>query len=129
MYRLTNSDSVVRVADGAAIPADPRNADRIAFDAWVAAGGEPLPYEAPAAGVPQSVTKRQALQALILAGRDADVDSMLEAMPGVEGKLARAEWRESNSVERNRPLVQQLGAQLGLDAAALDALFTQAAQL
>lgn len=88
----------------------------------------PADYVAPSL-VPQSVTKRQAVQALILAGLDDDVDALLASMPGVPGKLARAEWRESNTVERDRPLVAQLGAQLGLTAQQLDDLFTQAAAL
>jgi hypothetical protein len=45
--------------------------------------------------VPQSVTMRQAAQALILAGLDDDVEAMLAAMPGTEGKMARAEWAKS----------------------------------
>jgi hypothetical protein len=42
-YRLTNTATVVRVADGAHIPADDKNRDRRAFNAWVAAGNTPLP--------------------------------------------------------------------------------------
>lgn len=79
--------------------------------------------------VPQVVTMRQATQALILAGLDDDVEAMLAAMPGTEGKLARAEWAKSQVVERNRPLVIQMGAALGLDAAAIDQLFITAASL
>lgn len=86
----------------------------------------PPPGTAP---VPQSVSKRQAVQALIIHGLHNEVEARLAAIPGIEGDLARAEWRESNWVERDRPLVLQLGAQLGLDAAAMDALFMEAASL
>lgn len=79
--------------------------------------------------VPQVVTMRQATQALILAGLDDDVETMLAALPGVEGKLARAEWAKSQVVERNRPLVQQMGAALGLTGAQIDQLFITAASL
>lgn len=81
------------------------------------------------AKIPLQVTMRQATQALILAGLDDDVETMLGQMPGVEGKLARAEWGKSQVVERNRPLVLQLGAALGLDEAAIDQLFITAATL
>lgn len=84
---------------------------------------------APLTVVPREVTKRQAAQALILNGLDDDVDALLAGMPGIEGKLARAEWRESNVVRRDRPLVQELGVALGLNDAQLDALFIQAAGL
>ena len=48
MYRLTKTDIVIREADGASIPNDPRNRDREAFVEWVAAGNVPAPYVRPA---------------------------------------------------------------------------------
>jgi hypothetical protein len=119
-----------------AFPASDQHPDAQRYNVggwWVdAIGGEPTEAEVAAVlapPVPQSVTKRQAVQALILAGLDDDVEAQLAGIPGVQGKLARAEWRESNTVERNRPLVAQLGAALGLSSAQLDALFIQAAGL
>jgi len=79
--------------------------------------------------VPQSVTMRQARQALILAGKDEAVDAALAAIPGTAGKLARAEWEKSQAVERDRPLVVQMGAALGLSEADLDQLFILAETL
>lgn len=46
-YRLTAGAEVVRIADGAIIPPDPRNADRAAYEAWLAAGGVPEPAAMP----------------------------------------------------------------------------------
>lgn len=83
----------------------------------------------PVTPVPQSVTMRQARQALILAGKDEQVDAALAAISGQAGKLARAEWEKSQTVERNRPLVLQMGAALGMTAADLDALFILAGKL
>ena len=76
-----------------------------------------------------SVPKRKALQALILTNKDELVDQILASMPGVEGKMARAEWEQSGVVERNRPLVLQMGAALGLSSDELDALFALAHSL
>lgn len=53
-YRLTGTASIVREADGAVIPADPRNADYQQYQAWLSAGNVPDPYIAQAV-VPTSV--------------------------------------------------------------------------
>jgi hypothetical protein len=46
-YQLTGSDVVVRTIDGAAIPDDPGNRDRAAYEAWLAVGNVPDPYVTP----------------------------------------------------------------------------------
>ena len=54
-YQLGVSTTIViRTADGASIPADSGNCDFQAYQAWLAAGGVPDPYVAPAAA-PQSI--------------------------------------------------------------------------
>lgn len=55
MYKLTQADSVIRVEDGAVIPADLHNADYAAFLLWVDAGNTPEPADVPPP-VPASVT-------------------------------------------------------------------------
>lgn len=79
--------------------------------------------------IPGEVTMRQARQALILAGLDEAVEAAIDAIPGVPGKLARAEWDKSQTVQRDRALVNQLGAGLGLTPQQIDALFITAATL
>lgn len=49
MYKLTKFSSITRLADGACIPADERNADYGEFLAWVAAGNTPDPVDPPTA--------------------------------------------------------------------------------
>ena len=38
MYKLTDSDSIIRIADGASIPNDPANTDYAEYLEWVEAG-------------------------------------------------------------------------------------------
>lgn len=82
---------------------------------------EPVPV------VPQQVTRRQALQALLLAGALDNVQPCIDAIEdGLQRRLAQIEYDESQVFERNRPMVISIGGALGLD---LDALFTTAATL
>jgi hypothetical protein len=80
--------------------------------------------------IPKSVTRRQAKQALLLAGLLSHVQPALDAIPDATQRgLAQIEWDESLEFERARPLLINLATALGLSSAQLDALFVQAATL
>jgi len=79
--------------------------------------------------IPQSVTMRQARLALHASGLLASVQPAINALPEPQRTQAQIEWEYSNALERGNPFVATLGAALGLNAAALDALFFQASQL
>lgn len=88
------------------------------------------PAEPSAPTVPQTVTRRQARQALLLADLLDDVPAAIEAIPDLTARrMAQIEWEDSLEFERARPLVVQIGAALGLDEAELDQLFITASSL
>jgi uncharacterized protein YbdZ (MbtH family) len=78
---------------------------------------------------PKEVTMRQARLALLQAGLLDRVTATIAGMPSPQKQAAEIEWEYSNSLKRSQPLVTQLGAALGLDAAALDLLFSTASKL
>lgn len=47
MYKLATSTCVIRQADNACIPNDPRNADYSEYLRWLAAGNTPVPADVP----------------------------------------------------------------------------------
>ncbi len=79
--------------------------------------------------VPASVTMRQARLALLGAGLLASVDAAIDSLPSPQKEAARIEWEYASDVQRSYGLVPMMGAALGLDDAALDALFIEAAAL
>lgn len=81
---------------------------------------------APIVVTPTSVTMRQARLALLSAGKLAQVNAAIAAIPdATQRAAAEIEWEYAQTVDRGSPFVQMLGTALALD---LDALFTLAAQ-
>ena len=79
--------------------------------------------------VPASVTMRQARLALMAAGKLATVEAVIASLPEPQQTSARIEWEYSNEVQRHNGFVSVIAPALGLDEAALDALFVTAANL
>lgn len=73
--------------------------------------------------VPHAVTMRQARLALHSAGLLASVDAAIDGLPSPQKEAARIEWEYATEVQRSSGLVPMMGVALGLDDAALDALF------
>lgn len=120
-----------RTSDGtycndSTVSALPNRATLLDAAAWEARLGPAIPYVSPRI---TRVTMRQARLALLGAGLLTTVNAAIAAMPGAQGEAARIEWEYSQEVQRDRGLVSALGAQMGMTAAQLDALFATAAAL
>lgn len=87
-------------------------------------------FEPPPIPVPTSVTRRQAIQQLIIEGLDDDVQAVIDSIPSAtQRKLLQAWYDESQVFERNRPEINQMWLALGRTQEQLDQTFIAAAKL
>lgn len=78
MYQLTTTPAILRLSDGAYIPADPANTDYAAYQQWLWDGNIPEPAPIPPVQIPQVVTRFQARAALHLAGLLPTVEAIMQ---------------------------------------------------
>jgi hypothetical protein len=79
--------------------------------------------------IPTVISMRQAQQALLQSGYFDQIDALIAAMPGQDGKAARIDWKTAREVRRDYPLVGAIAAELSLTSQQLDDLFTLGASL
>lgn len=75
--------------------------------------------------VPQVVTRRQALLALLAAGKLDAVDLAIKNAP----RAVQIAWDAAGTFERTNPLIEALAPTLGLSPVDIDNLFIEAAKL
>ena len=125
MYKKAQTSNVIRVEDGAHIPADPLNADYAAYLAWEAQGNTALPADPPEPAPLLPVSPRQIRQALSRAGLRTAVETAIAA-----GDQDGKDWWEfATQFERLHPTVVAMGQALGQTDAQMDALWELAASL
>ena len=80
--------------------------------------------------IPESITKRQAKQQLLLEGKLGQVQEVIDSIPDeTERMMAQLYWDESTEFERSHPTLTEIGAALGLTEAELDMMFINASKL
>ena len=118
------SEAIIRVDDGACIPADPANTDYAQYLQWLSEGNNPEPADPIIIPTP-SCTPRQIRQVLTVAGLRSSVEAAVAA-----GSQDLQDWWEfSTVIERTHPEVIAMGAALGQTPEQLDQLFTAGAAL
>mgnify|MGYP001809799391 CR=1 FL=1 len=89
-------------------------------------GVEILPYVAPPPAVPHSVTRAQAIAALIITGKRALVQQVIDSIPDpVQRELAQNDWDNRLNFEIDNPRLVGIAAALGID---LNEMFILAGQ-
>ena len=80
--------------------------------------------------IPESISKRQAKQQLLLDGKLDQVKEVIDSIPDeTERIMAQLYWEDSTEFERNHPTLVELGTALGLTEAELDMMFINASKL
>jgi len=79
MYKLTNTTSIIRIADNAIIPADSANADFQAYQIWLAEGNTPQPVDAETVEQVQARITQQVQERLDNFAKTRNYDNCLSA--------------------------------------------------
>ena len=80
--------------------------------------------------IPESISKRQARQQLIIDGLYNNVQPIIDSIEDeTQRLLTQVFWEDSNTFERNHPMLIQFGTALGLTEAELDMMFINASKL
>jgi len=79
--------------------------------------------------IPQIIPNWSLRAQLQIIGLFDDVQSMIDNLTGTEKIVAVQQWEYGNQVERNHPLVIQIGTELGLTSQQIDQIFIDANNL
>lgn len=124
-YKLTSTTNILRLADGALIPADLENSDYALYLKWLDAGNIPGTADPAPPPVPASISPRQLRLALLGMGLLDQVEQAVAAQP----KAVQIAWQFATEFSRGHDELNALAVAMGFSSADIDALFVAAAAL
>lgn len=127
MYKLTDTTSIIRLADNATIPADEANADYQQFLKWISEGNTPEPSDTIEQLNQEIVISPWQFRTVLnrLSLRDA-VENMVK---NSDNYLIKDGWEFATSWREKHPLIQQMGLMLGLSEEDIHNIFEMASEI
>lgn len=89
---------------------------------------DPVPDKVVNGLIPTEVTMRQGKLALLQMGLLDTVETLIAAMPGMQGQAAKIEWDNASTIKRSSNLTLAIVSILGLSEVELDDLFLWASK-
>lgn len=130
MYQIVSANSIRHTPSGTVFPLPPVESFGHDYQRWLDAGNIPEPAQIPLTPIPEVVSRRQARQALLMAGKLALVQPAIDSIAEeTQRKLAQIEWEDSAEFKRDWPLLIQLASAIGLTSTEIDDLFVLASSL
>ena len=131
MYKLTQTDTIIRIADSACIPADVRNADYQQFLRWIEHGNTPDAADITPVQSPQEISKAQGIAVMsnVPVG-ESNLWLAVKAYFDTEAdEISRDLFKAITVFNRQSPILNSLKGRFGLTDEDLDQLFIEGAKV